>query len=547
MKKLSTKLLIFIILIFAFQASVFFLFQNFFLDSFYVERKSKEVYDALENTIEAYKETEDSLEQAKILRQFMDEMNEPIIVLSNDGYHDSTYYASFEQTIEFVIDNESYIFIVDEFEGYDLDYYDLINKEITVTGFQDDIFYPLQIAFDDLVLNNQDLFFMEGEEVTKSATIVDYDMFIFSNDILVRQDAVVDYYYSGIEDDQFNYIQMEDRVNGERLVFLSMIALQPINEVIAIQSSFQLYLMLFVFILIIVLGFIVSKMISKPLIRVMHNASEISNFNFDVVCDETRSDEIGLLGKEINKLSFSLKEKINDLEITNLKLEDEIEFERKQESIRRLFVADVSHELKTPLGVIKSYSEGIQDGISKEKADYYLSVIIEEVSKMNELIMNMLELSHMKSQMKQVTYETVSIKRMMKNILRAFEPIIENNNIDLNLDLDDGMHQVDIHLMELILNNLISNSIRYISPPNTLIISLNKGEFIISNSSVPISDEAMSKLFDRFYRVENSRSKALGGNGLGLSLVKEALELQNIAYSIKSSDNFEFKILFPEV
>jgi signal transduction histidine kinase len=288
-------------------------------------------------------------------------------------------------------------------------------------------------------------------------------------------------------------------------------------------------------ILIIIVSYVFSKVISKPIVAISKSTAEISNLNFDETCDESREDEIGILGRSINLLSKSLKDKIDTLE-------DEIAFEKRQEKIRREFVADVSHELKTPLGIIRSYSEGIKDGISKEKATYYLDVIIEEVDKMNELVLDMLELSNLESK-QMIQKERINIKRLINNVLRSYAYVSKNMNVAINME--DLIVDVDIKKMELVMSNLLSNAFRYVDDRKMIRIYIKDQTLYIENSHEPIGDVELSKLWDRFYRLEKSRSRIFGGNGLGLAIVQKTLELHELDYSIENSEiGFLFKIRF---
>jgi len=289
-------------------------------------------------------------------------------------------------------------------------------------------------------------------------------------------------------------------------------------------------------VLIIIVSFIFSKVISKPIVSISKSTAEIAKMNFQIECDEKRTDEIGYLGKSINTLSHALKEKIDTLE-------NEIEFERRQEKIRREFVADVSHELKTPLGVIKSYSEGIMDGISKDKADYYLQVILEEVDKMNGLVLDMLELSNLEAGDKILDPSHINLKRMVNNLLRNFEPLMADMSVEISLD--DTMVDVDVSKMELVITNVLSNAFRYVDDNKRINISLKNRVLSVENSYEFIDEESLNKIWDRFYRLEKSRSRTFGGNGLGLSIVKKTLELHGLDYGVENSSiGFLFKISF---
>jgi len=566
-KSITAKLFVFVLILFILQIGIQFGFQKFFLADYYQLQKSEIANETFELAVEEFFETDDLKKQSDILYEYMAETNEPLLIFTSyQDYHPASYQTSFETSVYIEADNEIYVLPVGdigEFEEYD-DYGNaeledfssqFIGEEVELIGYEnDDDFIPYSFVYDGYYFDSYSgyasldedtdstFFYDYDEEVFLEGTIVDIEEKLLSDEIIEKTNILTDYYYQTVFEenqtnlDQYDFTMKKVRVAGEVYYAMTMMSLQPINEVLEVQGQFQLYLTLFMVILILIISFFFSRIISKPIVAISSSTGEIANLNFDVVCDESRSDEIGTLGKGINMLSRSLKEKIDTLE-------DEIEFERRQEKIRREFVADVSHELKTPLGVIKSYSEGIMDGISKNKADYYLEVILEEVDKMNGLVLDMLELSNLESGEQRLEKTHINMKRMINNLLRSFDQIM--TDMTVHIDLEDTMIDVDIYKMELVINNLLSNAFRYVNDEKIINITLQNRELIIENSYETINDFELKKIWDRFYRLEKSRSRDFGGNGLGLAIVKKTLDLHSLEYSIENSPiGFLFKISF---
>ncbi len=580
-KSLTSKIFIFVVMLFLIQLFVQFGFQKFFLTGYYENEKIKTASTAFEEAVEKFQDTENLMEQADILYDYMNKTNEPMIVFGEFGdYHEASFLTSFEQTIVLEVEGSQYI--LPFYEAFDTDFetvttdinsQDLIGEEVIVHGFEyDGKFDPFGMYINGTyydayaILNNNEVIqdtildrgefdtlesqtsefpvdvmtFESSDEIKKYGIVIDVKEQFLSQDFQNKIDDLSTYYYNSLyglpyEDKDYNFMMDYIKYDGIQYTIVSVLSLQPINEVIDIQSKFQWYLAGFMLLLILVVSYLFSKVISKPIVMISKNTQAISNLNFEVVCDEHRQDEIGRLGKSINILSKSLKEKIDTLE-------DEIEFERRQEKIRREFVADVSHELKTPLGVIRSYSEGIKDGISQEKADYYLDVIVEEVDKMNGLVLDMLELSNLESG-KALDYQTINMKRLISNILRKYEQIIPTMNVVVSLE--DVLVDVDVKQMEVVASNILSNAFRYVDDRKIINITLRENELIVENSHDFLHEDEMNKLWDRFYRIEKSRSRDLGGNGLGLSIVQKTLELHGFEYSIENTSlGFSFKIRF---
>ena len=580
-KSLTSKIFIFVVMLFLIQLFVQFGFQKFFLTGYYENEKIKTASTEFEEAVEKFQDTENLMEQADILYDYMNKTNEPMIVFGEFGdYHEASFLTSFEQTIVLEVEGSQYI--LPFYEAFDTDFetvttdinsQDLIGEEVIVHGFEyDGKFDPFGMYINGTyydayaILNNNEVIqdtildrgefdtlesqtsefpvdvmtFESSDEIKKYGIVIDVKEQFLSQDFQNKIDDLSTYYYNSLyglpyEDKDYNFMMDYIKYDGIQYTIVSVLSLQPINEVIDIQSKFQWYLAGFMLLLILVVSYLFSKVISKPIVMISKNTQAISNLNFEVVCDEHRQDEIGRLGKSINILSKSLKEKIDTLE-------DEIEFERRQEKIRREFVADVSHELKTPLGVIRSYSEGIKDGISQEKADYYLDVIVEEVDKMNGLVLDMLELSNLESG-KALDYQTINMKRLISNILRKYEQIIPTMNVVVSLE--DVLVDVDVKQMEVVASNILSNAFRYVDDRKIINITLRENELIVENSHDFLHEDEMNKLWDRFYRIEKSRSRDLGGNGLGLSIVQKTLELHGFEYSIENTSlGFSFKIRF---
>ena len=141
--------------------------------------------------------------------------------------------------------------------------------------------------------------------------------------------------------------------------------------------------------------------------------------------------------------------------------------------------------------------------------------------------------------------EEINLKRMVQNLLRPYDAIVDESEIDLTLDLEDSLLSVDVHKMEMVISNLLSNAFRYVDNSRKIIVRLTADSFQVENSCERIPDKDLQKLWDRFYRQEKSRARTLGGNGLGLAIVKHALDLHEYGYKISNTElGFMFQIWF---
>ena len=336
-------------------------------------------------------------------------------------------------------------------------------------------------------------------------------------------------------------------------ILISVASIQPIEEASYVIREFYSYIFIAFIFISILLSIIYSNLISKPLIKINNVAKKMSKMNFNEKCVVDREDEIGNLASTLNFLSGNLDGALKDLKEKNKKLEKDIEKERNLEVMRKDFVDSVSHELKTPIGIIEGYAEGIKDGIvSGDDALAYLETIIDESKKMSVLVTNMLELSRLESGVIKPNLEIFNINRLIKNLVNKFS--IEAKEDNLNLTFNEGTDysyvKADKFKMEQVLTNLITNAIKYTPEHNDIIVSINmvKNHYEISvvNYGIQIDNEDIDKLFNKFYRRDKARSRIKNSTGLGLAIVKNILDIHNFSYSLNNIENaVEFKFSLP--
>ncbi len=219
-------------------------------------------------------------------------------------------------------------------------------------------------------------------------------------------------------------------------ILISVTSIQPIEEASDVIREFYSYIFIGFIFISILLSTVYTNLISKPLIKINNVAKKMSQMNFNEKCKIDREDEIGNLASTLNFLSSNLDGALQDLKEKNKKLEEDIEKERNLEIMRKDFVDSVSHELKTPIGIIEGYAEGLKDGIvSGDNALEYLETIIDESKKMSILVTNMLEISRLESGVIKPNLEIFNINRLIKNLVNKFT--IEANENGLRITFDE--------------------------------------------------------------------------------------------------------------
>lgn len=294
-----------------------------------------------------------------------------------------------------------------------------------------------------------------------------------------------------------------------------------------------------------------SRMITKPVLEISRVAEEMSGLHLDWQLEERRTDELGALEKSLNTLARNLSAALSDLQNANQKLEEDIRRERKLEQARTDFFSAVSHELKTPVTVIKGQLEGMLLGIGAYKdRDRYLARSLEIACTLETMVQEILTISRLEAAGGELKKEPFDCVEAVKRYLRETEDLIARKELRIGLELPQtAFIQGNRMLMEKVFSNLIGNAIQYSPPGASIRISghMERGEFCFSveNSGVHIPEESIPKLFDAFYRVEQSRSRKTGGSGLGLYVTQRILrehDSECAVYNTPDGVRFSFAV-----
>ncbi len=318
---------------------------------------------------------------------------------------------------------------------------------------------------------------------------------------------------------------------------------QPVLESLQVLQSYYIYVLLGAILVSLLMSYIFSVVVTKPLIQINEKAKDMANLNFDDYIDVTSYDEIGSLSVSLNTLSYNLKQSLTELQEANTKLVEDIERERRIEMMRREFISGVSHELKTPLGIIKGFAEGVKDGIAKDKTDVYIDVILDEVDKMNALVLDMLDLSRLQLASYRLVLSTFDIVDMAHDVKERFIKQLAEKELLVHVKSNEEMIVVegDYRRIEQVMVNYVSNAIRHSFRGEAINIEIERKAkrvmIAVKNIGDHIPEEKLSKIWNRFYRVEESRAKTDGGTGLGLAITKNILELHGSCFGVENTEN----------
>lgn len=304
------------------------------------------------------------------------------------------------------------------------------------------------------------------------------------------------------------------------------------EQIAELQQSF-IRIFPFVLLIVLVAAFVVSwlysRIITKPVLEISSISEKMSNLQLDWKIDEQRTDELGILQKSLNTLSCNLSSVLSELQSANKKLEADIEHEKELEQARTDFFSAVSHELKTPVTIIKGQLEGMLLGIGAYKDhEKYLSRALEIANTLETMVQEILTISRLETAGEHFRHDRLDCVQIIKSYLSETEDLIAEKDLQIHLDiLPATFISGNKMLMEKVFSNLIGNAIKYSPYGASICISAYTEQervgFSVENTGVHIPEDSISKLFDAFYRVEQSRSRKTGGSGLGLYIVREIL------------------------
>ncbi|MGE7867408.1 sensor histidine kinase [Bacillus paramycoides] len=305
------------------------------------------------------------------------------------------------------------------------------------------------------------------------------------------------------------------------MLILVGVSIAHSNEVIKTLNSFYLYILGFSILLIIVLVWILSKTITTPLKELSDVAEDISRLKFKRTKVKT-NDEIGDLANSINVMSDKLHEAHQDLTDRN-------------DHLKR-FMGDVTHELKTPIALVKAYSMGIKDGLDDGT---YVDTIIKQTDQISNLIEELLRFSKLERDVLQK--EEFPIESLVQSIVDKHKIELESKGIHMQVDFntDNSIVYADINKMRMVFQNLISNAIKYTTNQNIKITLEEKNDVVYFQVQNGIDTEGIKdidKIWEPFYVLESSRSKEKSGTGLGLAIVKSILERHGFEYGVSVED-----------
>lgn len=473
------------------------------------------------------------------------------IIINNAVLEALYYYNKKESTLEtynYINENLPKI-LEEEKEKYELELEKIAinnNFEILIIGTDNNLVYSTNKNFVE-----------DFGEINEIKYEVKYSIFNKSEVLYSKENITI----RRIKDKKngIPYILLDGKLDSGDKIYIRL-PITPIQDSVNISNRF-IYI---IGIATIVLGAIaitfITERFTKPIEELNDIANEMSNLNFKRKYRINDSeDEIDELGKSINTLSDKLEETINQLKVNNSELEKDIEEKSKIDEMRKQFISDVSHELKTPIALIQGYAEGLVENVNtdEENRKFYSEVILDEANKMDKLVKRLLELMKLEYEDRKFNDAKFDIVELINEVVKNSKVVLNENNIEVEFKEKQPIYvYADDFYIEQVVTNYFTNAIKNIREINgnkKIRIAIKKGKEIgklrvtVFNTGKNIDQENINRIWTRFYKVDESRNRSKGGTGIGLALVKAIMTKYKSNYGVTNKkDGVEFYFEIPE-
>lgn len=326
--------------------------------------------------------------------------------------------------------------------------------------------------------------------------------------------------------------------------FIMKSPLESIKDSVTLANRFYGMIGTAVILFSAVIIYLFSRKITKPVMELAEISQRMTALEFDAKYESKGENEIDILGEHMNQMSHVLENTISELKTANNELRRDIEQKEKIDEMRKEFLSNVSHELKTPLALVQGYAEGLKDGISNdpESQEYYLEVIIDEAQKMNSMVKKLLTLNEMEFGQETVSMERFNVAELIQGVAQSFKLHIDQKAGKLRLKIQDPLYVWSDELkIEEVLTNYISNACNHLDGERVIEIKAEqKGDKVrisVFNTGKQIPEEDTSRIWEKFYKVDKAHTREYGGSGIGLSIVKAIMESVNGTYGVENYNN----------
>ena len=330
-----------------------------------------------------------------------------------------------------------------------------------------------------------------------------------------------------------NYIDLFGFLDNGYMVYMRT-NYESMQESVKIANKFLAYVGIIAVIMGTSIMFYISKKFTSPILQLVGIAKKMSDLDFEVKYEVKSQDEIGELGRSINTLSGKLEKNISELKSANNELLSDIQDKIQIDEIRKDFLSNVSHELKTPIALIQGYAEGLKDNITEdaESREFYCEVIVDEAKKMNQMVKKLLSLNQIEFGKNQINIERFDVAALIQSVLSSSDILFQQKEVLLHFEQDMPVYVwADEFMVEEVVTNYISNALNHVAGAKIIEIKLIQQEDVVRvaifNTGANIPEEDIDKVWIKFYKVDKARTREYGGSGIGLSIVKAIMTSLN--------------------
>lgn len=349
------------------------------------------------------------------------------------------------------------------------------------------------------------------------------------------------------EDMGVEYLEMWGEL-GKGFNFMMRFNVEGIQESVRVSSEFIKYICLTGIVLTVIIVLWVSKWVTRPLHELTELSKRMADLDFDVKYTSGGKNEIGQLGKHFNQMSENLEKAYSQLMTANNELQKDIEKKEKIDNMRKEFLSNVSHELKTPIALIQGYAEGLAECVNDdaESREFYCEVIMDEAGKMNNMVQKLLTLNQLEFGNDQVVVERFDIVTLIRNKIQSVSILADQKEAAITYQgSDTAPVWGDEFKIEEVLTNYLSNALNHVEGERRIQVRTEQtGEIVrvsVFNTGETIPEDDIGQIWDKFYKVDKARTREYGGSGVGLSIVRAIMEAHHQRYGVKNrADGVEF-------
>ena len=470
-----------------------------------------------------------------------------LLVLANNTVLESYYIYSKEKQLKVVYNQ------VNEYYNR-LDYtYDL-ERELERISVRNDFDILIKGLSDETIYTSNNDFFATFYQLGISGKKGDSSQKVIDQDSKVTITKIQDYR------NNMTYVLLSGKLDNGYNLYMR-ISTNSIQESVRISNRLLYILAAITIVIAGSIAIVISRKFTNSILELNDIAEKMSNLDFSKKYKVKDSDdEINNLGKSINKMSDKLKQTIKRLQETNLELEKDVEEKSKINEMRTTFISDVSHELKTPIALIQGYSEGLIENVNSNDEDrkFYAEVILDESNKMDKLVKQLLELMKLEYGKREFNNTTFDIIELEKEVVRKSKVMLDEKKINVKFE---GRKKAEVladdFYIEQVITNYITNAIKHAKEENgEKVIKItnkvdkkkNKLRVSVYNTGDKLEDEQILRVWNRFYKADESRNRNDGGVGIGLSLVKAIMNNYGNDYGVENKENgveFYFELNLP--